>query len=68
MGASGPLLVQAMLETGQTDQALEILTDERGGIDSVPAELVSMVANKAAATIASIVPKPALIAESSRGR
>ncbi len=47
-GGSGPLLVQAMLESGQTDRALEILIDEGGGIDSVPANLVTMVADKAA--------------------
>jgi tetratricopeptide (TPR) repeat protein len=47
-GPSGPLLVRALLESGQTERALEILINEGGGIDSVPANLVTMVANKAA--------------------
>lgn len=51
-GSAGTLLVRALLETGQVDRALEILIDEGGGIEAVPAHLVSMVANKAADRLA----------------
>ena len=47
-GDSGPLLVRAMLETGQTEKALSILVDDSGGLETVPASLVKMVADRAA--------------------
>ena len=46
-GDSGPILVRALLETGQTDKALSILIDENGGLESVPSSLVKMVADRA---------------------
>jgi len=51
-GSAGTLLVRALLETDQVDRALEILIDEGGGIEAVPANLVSMVASKAADRLA----------------
>ena len=46
-GSSGPMLVRAYLETGRVDDALQILTDESGGLESVPASLVKMVSDRA---------------------
>lgn len=48
---AGTLLVKALLEANRTDEALAMLIGEGGGIESVPAELVEMVAERAASSL-----------------